>query len=354
VDQLPGLNSDYSYDSLLTASDQYAREVLETGLRIRGGDFRRLNAPEPLHNVVGVAVGEKITENARTSIASVVLFVRRKYRVEEIPFANRLPSDLDGIPVDVIETGEFVALGCDSVTAIDPKHMKRPAVPGYSIGGVRGHGGTGTFGALVTQGGGSLFILSNHHVLADPDSVALDGDVFQPGKDDRNDKVDTRIGKVAKIVPLLPPPGVNVVDAAIAGVLASTDVGKEILGIGAPTGTRAAVFGDLVRKFGRSTRCRIGRVDQTPSAHVAVTIPHANLTEFLFRDQIVIRTEDPTGSFSAKGDSGSLILDADTTDAVGLLFAGNVHPANPGPIQGVYSLANRIDVVLRELGVIFA
>lgn len=351
MDGLPGLSSDFSYDSLVEASAWYSREILERGLQIRGGKARPPVDPTPIHNVVGVTIGEKIaTPDVATGMASIVVFVRRKYLLAEIPKEDVLPTSVDGIPVDVVETGTFVALGCTAV-AVNPKKKQRPAVPGISVGGTFGHGGTGTFGAVVTDAStGELFILSNHHVLADPDSAAIDGDVFQPGADDAGSAL---IGKVKKVIPLLQPPGVNRVDAAIAKV-AAADVDTEIVSIGTPAGTQPAVFGNLVRKFGRSTRCRTGRVDHPAATHVAVHFPFANVSEFLFAEQIVIRSADPSGPFSDKGDSGSLIVDVSSTNAVGLLFAGNQHGSNATAIQGAYTLANPINLVLSDLGVTFA
>jgi hypothetical protein len=357
MDQLPGLKSDYPYDALLAASAQYSYEVLEEGVkqRHRARRSRPEDSQAPRDNVVGVAVGEKITGQSPTGLASVILYVRRKFPRESVEPSHRLPRTLHGIPVDVVETGSFVALGCAAGLAVQPKSRQRPAAPGSSIGGTPGHGGTGTFGALVRRlTGDGLFILSNHHVLADPDSTSPGDAVFQPGPDDEVEGEDTRIGNVADVVPLLPPPATNRVDAAIARVLDPQSVSTHILGIGAPTSTRAAVVGRTVRKFGRSTQCRIGRIDSVPHARISVTFPHANFTEFMFIDQIVIRSSNPAAPFSDKGDSGALVLDGDTTQAVGLLFAGNTNPNANGVVQGIHSLANPIDLVLADLGATFA
>jgi hypothetical protein len=353
MDLFPDLESNYPYDAFIAASTQYSREILQHGLRVREGKPPDPGLHAPMHNVVGVTIGEKIKDGVRTGSVSVIFFVRRKYPLAELDAKDLLPTTaLGGLPIDVVETGDFVSLGLTGgSTAVDPKQMKRPAPPGFSISGVKDHGGTGTFGALVRRASGAAhFILSNHHVLADPDNVAANGDVFQPGLADRpvppgTGTPVTRIGQVAQVLPLNLPPTPNRVDAALASVLNQSDVTNEIPVIGIPAGTVAAVAGRQVRKFGRATGLRTGLIENPAVTSVAVAIPHADVLEFMFTDQIVIRS-DSSQPFSGLGDSGSLVVDGITKEAVGLLFAGN---QNASGVLGIYSLANPIDLVFSEL-----
>ncbi|MBI2072214.1 MAG: hypothetical protein HYT81_04100, partial [Gemmatimonadetes bacterium] len=95
--------------------------------------------------VVGTAVG--LLPSGR---AAVRIFV-------ESDQVRGLPDALDGIPAATQVTGRFMALS-------DPTTRQRPAPTGFSVG----HPAitAGTIGARVKNGSGSVFVLSNNHVLA--------------------------------------------------------------------------------------------------------------------------------------------------------------------------------------------
>ncbi len=60
-------------------------------------------------NVVAVGVGLRTRGGAATDEVCIVVSVRRKLPAAQLPPADRLPAALDGVPVDVVETGEFLA-----------------------------------------------------------------------------------------------------------------------------------------------------------------------------------------------------------------------------------------------------
>lgn len=62
-------------------------------------------------NVVGVGIGlAKVAEDYTQEMALVVM-VEKKVPLEELAEEDRIPSELDGVRVDVQQTGAFTAGG---------------------------------------------------------------------------------------------------------------------------------------------------------------------------------------------------------------------------------------------------
>jgi hypothetical protein len=60
-------------------------------------------------NVVGVAVGYTNQNGVRSSDVGVIVMVDHKVPFDELEPADLIPRELDGVPVDVQETGGFSA-----------------------------------------------------------------------------------------------------------------------------------------------------------------------------------------------------------------------------------------------------
>jgi hypothetical protein len=60
-------------------------------------------------HVVGVAVGYITTGGTRTSNIGLIVMVDQKVPSEQLKLDERIPDELDGVPVDVQETGVFTA-----------------------------------------------------------------------------------------------------------------------------------------------------------------------------------------------------------------------------------------------------
>lgn len=60
-------------------------------------------------NVVGIGVGFRYQRGQRTDILAVVVMVRHKFPSDELDPNARIPSEIDGVPVDVLEVGSIVA-----------------------------------------------------------------------------------------------------------------------------------------------------------------------------------------------------------------------------------------------------
>jgi hypothetical protein len=306
-------------------------------------------------SVVGTATGL----NAAGELAIKV------YTEELIP-SGKLPSSIDGIPVEQVVTGKLVAFkGPPPMdgggSGDDPQAPQTAPIKLGTSGGWRhdlanGYCCGGTLGGLIQNGSGTKYVLSNWHVLyadivdggngrtADP------GDpVIQPGLID----VGCNAGGAIDVATLVAGggslPGANV-DAGIAAVIpGQVDESGEILSIGVPSSSTVAAFvGQAVKKMGRTTGLGRAAVDGL-NASVSITYSNecAGGTAFTktYSGQIV--TTNNRCGFLAGGDSGSVMFeDVDTNPrAVGLLYAGSV-TCNKFAV----AIANPIDEVLDHYG----
>lgn len=245
-----------------------------------------------------------------------------------------IPGQLEGVPVEAIVTGIFVARA-------DPTARFPRPVP---IGVSTGHPDitAGTIGCRVTDGS-KVYALSNNHVYANANNALKGDNVLQPGPYDGGKDPQDAIGTLWYFEPIFFDGTDNFIDAAIAwsstgnlGTATPSD------GYGIPSSTTALAFpGQYVQKYGRTTGWTHGEVSEV---HVIVDVcyetkgPLRCVKAAHFVDQIAIIP----GSFSGGGDSGSLILTDDSyKNPVGLLFAGS----------STRTIANPIDTVLDTLGV---
>ena len=317
-------------------------------------------------NVVGVGVGYKTIQNERTDELSVVALVREKVPLAGLLPETLVPSHLDGIKTDVMEVGELRPLQLRT-------DRWRPAPPGVSIGHFQIT--AGTFGAVVRdKSSGRRLILSNNHVLANSNAAKTGDPILQPGPVDGGRVENDTIARLERFYPLdfgLSPPtcnlaqiyadfgnriariagsshkleliksnpeAVNLIDAAIARPVENSLISDEILGIGEISGVQEASLSLLVRKSGRTTGILNGEVRVLDTT---VQIEYGAGRTAIFEDQIL------TSPISQGGDSGSLLVTADSNLAVGLLFAGSSQATLHNPIRAVMEGLN-IDFVSQK------
>ena len=284
-----------------------------------------------------------------------------------------VPKMIDGVPVKRVKSGPFSAYqnrkqarggnkgkpgsggddgggdGGGEVVNDNPRTRFDRAVPiGVSIGATSpNYCFAGTLGCRLkgfnlTTGATDYFILSNNHVIANENSATPGFDlVLQPGSLDSGCTLsaDDVIGTLYDFDTINFNGAANSVDAAIASTTPlETGFATPSTIYDAPTsGTLSASPGLVVKKFGRTTDLTEGVVD---AINVDVNVGYDKGTAF-FTDQIVIvgRTRRGrkyvTSSFSAGGDSGSLIVSADGNVPVGLLFAGSSSFTIANPIATV-------------------
>ncbi|MDX9864486.1 MAG: hypothetical protein RBT34_06750 [Anaerolineaceae bacterium] len=80
---------------------EQARAVMQTHGK------QLLNLP----NVVGLGVGLRQTGGEWTDTVVLVVMVTQKLPLEALSAEERIPSEIDGVPIDVQETGSFAAPG---------------------------------------------------------------------------------------------------------------------------------------------------------------------------------------------------------------------------------------------------
>jgi hypothetical protein len=198
---------------------------------------------------------------------------------------------------------------------------------------------SGTLGSLVTDGSND-YILSNNHILADSDQGHVGDAVSQPGLVDVNcNAADARIVANLSAWPVL---GSNV-DAALAHLVSGTmNTTGRIEGITPlpSTTVRTPAIGLAVEKSGRTTGVTTGSIQAVnASVNVRYTTSCGGHKSFTisYKNQVVVTP----GTFSAGGDSGSLIVTNDIAcpQPVALLFAGSNTSTIGNPIGEVISQA---------------
>ena len=192
---------------------------------------------------------------------------------------------------------------------------------------------SGTLGALITDGT-NQYILSNNHVLGLSGGAVAGQDISQPGLIDNNCNVSTIVADFTGSAPL----GPSNVDAAVAQLRpGQMNSSGSIEDIGVPSSTIVSpTVGMSVAKSGRTTGFTTGSIT---SINTSVSVQYVQTcggggkkTTVTFTNQIVITP----GTFSAGGDSGSLIVTNNAShNPVGLLFAGSSSSTIANPIGQV-------------------
>jgi hypothetical protein len=217
----------------------------------------------------------------------------------------------------------------------------------------------GTLGSLVVNGGGTQYILSNNHVLArtdlgqKPDQTHSVGDpIIQPGLVDTATCTPGGARTVANLFDFynLETGTGTKIDAAIAKVLpGNVDPRGNILYLGAAdasgvpvpapphggTGVMASLTMD-VAKSGRATGLTCSKVIGVATI-VSVQYHTTCGSTMTFSVNYTNQVQIASGSFSAEGDSGSLVVSVANADPVALLYAGSDTDTVGNPVGDVLS-----------------
>ncbi len=200
---------------------------------------------------------------------------------------------------------------------------------------------SGTLGSLVTKGGVD-YILSNNHILADSDTATVGDNISQPGLVDVNCNANN--AQVVANFSEAPALGSANVDAAIAQIVTGkVATSGEILDVGVPASTAAPIdstaVGRGVAKSGRTTGltcATIGSINTNVKVQYQKGCNQGKKFTVRYANQILINSS----SFSAGGDSGSLIVTADSAQPIGLLYAGSSTTTIGNRISDVTSALN--------------
>lgn len=245
-----------------------------------------------------------------------------------------IPAVLEGIPSKVVITGMVVAQE-------DPtKWFPRPVPIGVSTGHPKIT--AGTIGCRVVDQKGNVYALSNNHVYANKNDAQQGDCALQPGAYDGGIDPTDCIGYLDDWVPIDFSGGNNYMDAAIA-ISSIGDLGSLTLddGYGAPDSNHTpAELNMPVKKYGRTTGLTEGTVSEL-NVTVDVCYELAGFFRCKKSARFVEQIGISPGTFSAGGDSGSLIVTQKGNNPVGLLFAGS----------STRTFANPIELVLTHFGV---
>lgn len=280
-----------------------------------------------------------------------------------------LPNTYRGVPLVTVAMpiAGFVSASPFEVDSLKPdlsngiRDVQEVIVGGISGANTNLFGESGTIGYFCTRK--SVFrrqkeiqLLSNAHVFADLRKASSDDTdlIMQPSPGEAAS--NRPIGSLTNFFPLKfenDTNDPNHVDAAVAKLWRPQPHRPLIPSIGSIKGhvlKNDVEPGEGVRKFGRTTGYTKGRVF---SIYLDIWIRYDRTGKSAyFKEQILVEpTQSESNRFVGKGDSGSLLVDANQY-AVGLIFAGMASAPSPGAdglrIEG-YGVANPISEVLNRL-----
>jgi hypothetical protein len=288
--------------------------------------------------VTGVGVGTKYVGGKPTGQVAIQVFVKEKKK--NVPAAEMVPAQVNGVPTDVIERTFFPQPAMKRVLDVELQSdtgTYNPVKGGISIGPCRTVGGfvfAGTLGLPVRDHAtGNPLLLSNFHVMCVDSTFSIGDQMTQPSR------IDTGSCPSGVVGTLLRAQLTASVDAAVC-TLSGRGSSCEIVDIGAVAGTNTAALNMAVRKRGRTTGLTSGSVD---SISLSVSIDYGDgIGVKTLTNQIGIqpdKTKNPL--FSDHGDSGSVVVDG-SNKVIGLLFAGSSDGS---------SVANPIAAVLAALNI---
>lgn len=316
-------------------------------------------------NVVGTAIGYKITNGKRTRQPAVIVYVKKKMPRVQLTSRDIVPqiviTSTDDVKTDIIQSGEFKALGAiPKAKSLEPPLVDFGRVkPGYSVG--HPNITAGTLGFFAERNGAKCLV-TNAHVGANTNSGKLGDLIYYPGPYDGG-KEENAIGYLVATIPvemldsycpvartivkgfnffakllkrrsrLLSPIRqiTNKVDCCAHKLIDGVEIDENIPNIGKPVGIAEAVLGMKVQKVGRTTAYTTGEIT---GIEANITVSYGEQGIAIYEDQIV------SDIGSDGGDSGSAVLDKQN-NLVGLLFAGG---------EGT-TIMNRMQTVFDELGI---
>jgi hypothetical protein len=263
---------------------------------------------------------DEIVRDRPSGRKAIRIYVAKKKPKSELSEDQILPDTLDGIPVDVVEIGKPKLLQSSTI----PTGIIRPLIGGISIGKNGLELGAGTLGYFVKDKNGYWYALSCQHVFGE----AVNTPILQPGKYDAGRYPEDCVAKLSKSI------NNDFTDAAIARL--DINAMPSMNGLLSPIGIGSAENQMKVIKSGRTTMITRGEIIDTTSV--------IGMVGKIYKDQIIIKsnTDDP---FADHGDSGSLIIEERTNQAIGLLFAGD-ESVGTGIANHITDVLDTLDVEL--------
>lgn len=253
-------------------------------------EVKKLNEEELIDkkNALSVGIGYVHKGNHRTSELGIVVNVGEKVGIQALRKKDRIPSEIDGVRVDVFQSGELVKESY--------RQQVFPLTCGYSVGNSTITAGTLGYPA---KRDGVVGITSNAHVFCSDPSKGMDEQdsrlIVQPGPLDGGDTLRAELGGYYVIDPTRR----NKIDSAWARLNDPEDYTLLVPELGFECGvldTSGDILGENINKVGRTTGVTNGRVTQID------VLANVSYGSFVAKFEGCVATEN----MSSGGDSGSI------------------------------------------------
>ncbi|MFB9237867.1 hypothetical protein ACFFWC_20275 [Plantactinospora siamensis] len=294
-------------------------------------------------DVTAVGLGGRERNGRPTGEIVLKVFVVRKRPLAELAAGEALPSEFEGVGVDVsqlapsepdtdpdgeVDDGPEQPVGSARVprgAGDDDKY--RPLIGGVQVQTAHRNAGTGTLGAILVHqtDPAQVFALTNFHVV-DSGSEDAEAGVTRVGQP-TNFASSTRCCS-HQFGTFRAGARDAVRDAAAVRLDPGTQWMAEIVDVGVVAGTHtitvaeAATLTYSVRKRGAKTRLTGGVVEAINADHTSGEITRHNVIIVRPRFNPAV-PDDQITYFADHGDSGAVVLN-DDNEVVGLHFAGSV------------------------------
>jgi hypothetical protein len=234
-----------------------------------------------------------------TDRAAIRFHASQKIPLKELSRRQRLPDTIEGVEVDVLESGYVLHNG-------NPRAQQSVLQPGLSVGNVKTRT-TGTLGLIVRDAAsGDVFALSNLHVLCGGPEAAVGDDVSQPGPFDLGSNPARPVARLERWTRLS-----EQYDAALARLLPGMNFSEQPFGMTTqPVSADQPTLGQKVFKSGAVSGVTQGIVDGIGGSYRLDYTGFGDGPEWMEGFRIVQDPASPSKVLSLEGDSGSLWIDS--------------------------------------------
>jgi hypothetical protein len=287
---------------------------------------KKLLGPNYPNNVIGVGIGNKLTEGKDTGELCVRVYVLSKFEEDKLSPSALVPRAFHDVPTDVIKVGWFGRHGRLKELPTRPptigpgSHIRVEAnVPNVNSGAF------GTLGSVVSDGGGNDYILSCNHILGANGRVPENRNIFS------NDKLIGSFGGSQFCVELKRGQ-INYVDCAL-GRLTNKKVSFDFPVEFQPASNQPITprRGMRVAKAGAISGTTYGTIDDVDAEGYI----NYEFGTFHLDNQVVIDSGSDDIEFAVSGDSGSWVVDIDQKAATAMIFAAAGRFAVACPLPAV-------------------
>ncbi len=317
-----------------TSPKKFTDAQLEAALKLANRKFGHRK------NVTGIDIGYKWEGDERTKERCVRVHVQEKKDKSVLEAAEVFPSDINGVTLDIIE-GYYKI---NEAIAQLPATSKFPVLAGgISVGHPDITAGTlGCF--VIDKQNNKPAILSNWHVLSGATGRTGDN-ILQPGKADGGNEAHDIVANLSRSI--LDADG----DAAIAHLKGARPwipiINETHIHL---NGVRDSVLDEVLTKSGRTTGVTQARVDGEGVYFVNYQTQPGVFERIGIRGfkLVSVQPDNPNNhELSSGGDSGSVWYNANSGEAVGLHFAGEID-TNP---RAEHAIACNMEAVMQRLNI---